>query len=94
MVRVQSSTVGVFAILDPVNADFSGFGVGEADSIIPHAEAVFRGIDALEVLDIAGVSGGHPVEGGGQAEAGSLVQASEIGFGLIGKDQALHEGSL
>ena len=90
----KRSAVGFLAILDAVDADGVGIGVREADAVVAYAETVLGWLDALELLDIPHVGLDEALEGGGDAQAGGAVESSQIGLGLIGEDELLHEGSL
>lgn len=90
----KCSAVSFLAILDAVDANGVGIGVGEADAPVADAEAVLGWLDALKLLDISRVGLDEALEGGGDAQAGSAVESRQIGLGLIGEDELLHEGSL
>lgn len=79
---------------DAVDKDGVGRAVGEANAEIANAEAVFRRIDSLELLDVAGVRLEEALESGGDAEAGGAVQGVQVGLGQAAEDELLQWPSL
>ncbi len=66
---------------------------GEADAIIPHAEAKFFRL-SLEPLDVAAAGFGKAMECREDAHGRFAVQTADVGAGRFGEDDSLHLDSV